>query len=662
MHRAIVCSLAGLLMAAGAPFASVHAAPAPIAAFEPTWEGSFSGDDGITLTLDKQPDGSFKGQLDFDGEKFPVKASLRRGRIEGAFTYGGETFNFTLDYDNDSYILESEGSQFALTREETRGPRNPLRGLRNRDQNIDEVDESGPGEGETGHHSRIFPDGTLLQAYDATIELPAGWEAMDDGTYIQVSPPDAATLPDGSFAEGYSISIQPNPGMDTINDPEFLEGMDGSILEAFPNLKRSGAPRRMDDFDGNAAMITYDGRNEANQRVRVRAYVHLTDTHLFSIVAVGEVRAIEPREPILKKILAGMTPGHSGFDDGWDDEGWQEDDGRDRARRNDNAPPNPFKDGRTFSDPDLGWAFHYRPDWTVEMLDGVSLAVVPDNIRSDAQGPLEYFVVTFTEPGDLAPGFEPEGPADPAFTRIIQEAFLAEAARIKPARPVDVDGAPWPAALHRFTAYSNKRKMNIQLDAYITIQRGMIITFVAIGKPEFLKEREVDVRPMFFSVHSANGFIDGRDFRENGWDDDEGGNDDGWEDADEGWEDAGAAWRNEPPANQRATAGSAIDNRLVGTWRYTNHSGGGTVSSTHEITVTLNRNGTFERSTYSVTSTAYGTVENGPETTYGRWSARNGVIIISADGEDAFQVPYHVQGDAILVDPQGERQLFERVR
>ncbi|MGL4611240.1 MAG: DUF6683 family protein [Trueperaceae bacterium] len=77
--------------------------------------GNFSGDN-ITLTL-QGTNSSYTGELTFNGQPFPVKATATGTDLTGTFTSGGNTFNFTATLQNKTLSLTSDGSTFNLVKE-----------------------------------------------------------------------------------------------------------------------------------------------------------------------------------------------------------------------------------------------------------------------------------------------------------------------------------------------------------------------------------------------------------------------------------------------------------------------------------------------------------------------------------------------------------------
>jgi hypothetical protein len=77
--------------------------------------GSFSGDN-LTLTL-QGANNTYTGELNFNGQPFPVQATANGTNLTGTFTSGGSTFNFTATLQDTALTLVSDGSTFNLTKQ-----------------------------------------------------------------------------------------------------------------------------------------------------------------------------------------------------------------------------------------------------------------------------------------------------------------------------------------------------------------------------------------------------------------------------------------------------------------------------------------------------------------------------------------------------------------
>jgi hypothetical protein len=77
--------------------------------------GSFSGDN-LTLTL-QGANGTYTGEMNFNGQPFPVQATAEGTNLTGTFTSGGNTFNFTATLQDNALTLTSDGSTFNLIKQ-----------------------------------------------------------------------------------------------------------------------------------------------------------------------------------------------------------------------------------------------------------------------------------------------------------------------------------------------------------------------------------------------------------------------------------------------------------------------------------------------------------------------------------------------------------------
>lgn len=77
--------------------------------------GSFSGDN-LILTL-QGANNAYTGELNFNGQPFPVQATANGTNLTGTFTSGSSTFNFTATLQDTALTLVSDGSTFNLTKQ-----------------------------------------------------------------------------------------------------------------------------------------------------------------------------------------------------------------------------------------------------------------------------------------------------------------------------------------------------------------------------------------------------------------------------------------------------------------------------------------------------------------------------------------------------------------
>jgi hypothetical protein len=77
--------------------------------------GSFSGDN-LTLTL-QGANNTYTGELNFNGQPFPVQATANGTNLTGTFSSGDSKFNFTATLQDTALTLVSDGSTFNLTKQ-----------------------------------------------------------------------------------------------------------------------------------------------------------------------------------------------------------------------------------------------------------------------------------------------------------------------------------------------------------------------------------------------------------------------------------------------------------------------------------------------------------------------------------------------------------------
>jgi len=77
--------------------------------------GTFTGAN-IRLDLKSADNGTFTGELEFNGQKFPVTAKTTSSGISGTFQSGGGSFDFDASLAGDKLTLRSGGAEYELRR------------------------------------------------------------------------------------------------------------------------------------------------------------------------------------------------------------------------------------------------------------------------------------------------------------------------------------------------------------------------------------------------------------------------------------------------------------------------------------------------------------------------------------------------------------------
>lgn len=93
----------------------------PLAVSPDLYSGSYS-DGNLTLTLTGNA-GAYTGELDFNGQPFPVQATENPNGLTGSFSSGGNEFTFNANLAGNTLTFESDGNSFTLERT---APVNPL--------------------------------------------------------------------------------------------------------------------------------------------------------------------------------------------------------------------------------------------------------------------------------------------------------------------------------------------------------------------------------------------------------------------------------------------------------------------------------------------------------------------------------------------------------
>ena len=77
--------------------------------------GTFRGD-GVTLALDRAPDGSYVGTLTHGASTYPATATPSGNGLIGRFVVGSDAFDFELTMAGDSLVLSTGGTRYSLGR------------------------------------------------------------------------------------------------------------------------------------------------------------------------------------------------------------------------------------------------------------------------------------------------------------------------------------------------------------------------------------------------------------------------------------------------------------------------------------------------------------------------------------------------------------------
>ena len=118
MFKSTVCACLTLLLAGAATLGADKSElkPGP-------WAGSYR-DAQVTLELKAKPSGGYEGAILFQGQRFPLTASVEAGQLSGTFQTGDGSFDFTAVREGDSVALATGGKTYQLKRRAA----NPLGG------------------------------------------------------------------------------------------------------------------------------------------------------------------------------------------------------------------------------------------------------------------------------------------------------------------------------------------------------------------------------------------------------------------------------------------------------------------------------------------------------------------------------------------------------
>lgn len=132
--------------------------------------------------------------------------------------------------------------------------------------------------------------------------LPAGWRSTPlDATRYQLVPPDAAT------GEGIVIVGVPSDGVTSVTDPAFIRKSEADIRQAYPQLRRTGAPQPITTSLGPGLRLDFAGVGDG-VAVRMSIYVAVKNDLAVTLLAAGASAQVARRVDLLDVVFAGVRP------------------------------------------------------------------------------------------------------------------------------------------------------------------------------------------------------------------------------------------------------------------------------------------------------------------------------------------------------------------
>jgi hypothetical protein len=268
------------------------------------------------------------------------------------------------------------------------------------------------------------------------------------------------------------------------------------------------------------------------------------------------------------------------------------------------------KMGKTYRHP-IGFTFWYPEHWQVQDTE-LGLQLIPPDIRSNAQGPTEAFLIL----GDSADGIS--RPDDPRVIQYLESQLVTGLPFLKRIGEVEsVDGSGGPGALITWEG-KNPSGMQVRARVFTILLHGYGVALVAVGDTDGVNARE----PVLRKIFSTFGFGE-----------------------------------------------SEKDRRLIGTWQYESTYFSGDFSGTTIRHMIFQADGAFRSGTRLLASSDAGTADSGEGSgEHGQWSAGNETLYLIWDDGSITEYGYYIEGppgeQKMLLKPAdgSKKELWEQIR
>jgi hypothetical protein len=290
------------------------------------WAGGYAGD-GLELTLERDPAGAYTGRLRLGGQDFPVEAHPEGEGLLGSFSSGGQSFPLALQRAGEVLQLESEGNLYQLTPQR---PANPL--ARAGGAPPPPPPPAPPPAGssppptpstarDTSNARRATSQGVDRQGWQSfrhqlgpELRYPKGWRVQEAEGGLALTPHDQA-MQDGQPLEVFFVFGVPTEGVSRADDPRAVQFVEAQVRQMFPFLSRQGELDRFVVGSGEGIALTLTGTNPQNQLpIRARTYLAILQDYGLILLAVGESKRIQAREPVAQAIAESFHMGQAKLD------------------------------------------------------------------------------------------------------------------------------------------------------------------------------------------------------------------------------------------------------------------------------------------------------------------------------------------------------------
>ena len=134
----------------------------------------------------------------------------------------------------------------------------------------------------------------------AVLSHPPNWQVSEQPGGLVIQPANASP---GEFivATGMAANGTTDPA-----SAEVANYLDGSVLQTFPGLRRTGEPKPVSAAEGEGALYRYEGTLFDGTDLVSHVYVTIQGDLAFSLSAIGPPGVLERRVPTLEKIFASI--------------------------------------------------------------------------------------------------------------------------------------------------------------------------------------------------------------------------------------------------------------------------------------------------------------------------------------------------------------------
>lgn len=240
----------------------------------------------------------YVGEIQHGEGRYPLTARRDGEALSGSFESQGHSYEFTAALQDDSLHLTTDKATHDLTR--GKPPANPL-GLDNQAASVEhQVTEEKP---EPAAKPTATSWTTFRHPAGFRVDHPTNWQAHETNEGLILVPSDQATSPQGP-REVFLLGALPLDSGVRLDNPAGLRVLDQSIRSAFPRLEAASKHDTLDLGGHEVVVITWEGTSPAGKPIRGRMFLRQVKDWAVSLLVVAEADLLEPREPVVRQIIA----------------------------------------------------------------------------------------------------------------------------------------------------------------------------------------------------------------------------------------------------------------------------------------------------------------------------------------------------------------------